>query len=163
LNGDAARDYAQVQEDLFALKARGVSFGIDRMRSFAAELSNPERAVPVIHIAGTNGKGSVAAMVAAILRAAGHRTGLYTSPHLVRLGERVQVDGVALTELVDVVEGLEETDDVVVVRELRRHRLRHLSGHPGHHHGCRHVTPPSSSARTVTERCTRFRRRRRLR
>ncbi len=98
MNGDAARDYAQVQEDLFALKARGVSFGIDRMRSFAAELSNPERAVPVIHIAGTNGKGSVAAMVAAILRAAGHRTGLYTSPHLVRLGERVQVDGVALTD-----------------------------------------------------------------
>ncbi|AKC83038.1 folylpolyglutamate synthase [Verrucomicrobia bacterium IMCC26134] len=98
MNGDAARDYAQVQEDLFALKARGVSFGIDRMRSFAAELSNPERAVSVIHIAGTNGKGSVAAMVAAILRAAGHRTGLYTSPHLVRLGERVQVDGVALTD-----------------------------------------------------------------
>ena len=98
MNGDAARDYAQVQEALFALKARGVSFGIDRMRSFAAELGHPERAVPLIHIAGTNGKGSVAAMVAAILRAAGLRTGLYTSPHLVRLGERVQVDGVALTD-----------------------------------------------------------------
>jgi dihydrofolate synthase/folylpolyglutamate synthase len=98
LNGDAARDYAQVQEALFALKARGVSFGIDRMRSFAAELGHPERAVPLIHVAGTNGKGSVAAMVAAILRAAGHHTGLYTSPHLVRLGERVQVDGIALSD-----------------------------------------------------------------
>lgn len=98
MNGDAARDYAQVQDALFALKARGVSFGIDRMRSFAAGLGHPERAVPLIHVAGTNGKGSVAAMVAAILRAAGLRTGLYTSPHLVRLGERVQVDGVALTD-----------------------------------------------------------------
>lgn len=97
MNGDAARNYAQVQDALFALKARGVSFGIDRMRSFAAELDHPEREVPVIHVAGTNGKGSVAAMVAAVLRAAGHRTGLYTSPHLVRLGERVQVDGMALS------------------------------------------------------------------
>lgn len=91
-------DYAAVCERLYALKARGVSFGIDRMRAFAAALGNPERAVPVIHIAGTNGKGSVAAMVASILRAAGKRVGMYTSPHLVRLGERVQVDGVPLSE-----------------------------------------------------------------
>lgn len=90
--------YVAAQETLFALKARGVSFGIDRMRTFAAALGHPERAVPLIHVAGTNGKGSVAAMVAAILRAAGRRVGLYTSPHLVRLGERVQVDGVALSD-----------------------------------------------------------------
>ncbi len=93
-----AADYAAVCERLFALKARGVSFGIDRMRAFAEALGHPERAVPALHVAGTNGKGSVAAMLAAILRAAGRRTGMYTSPHLVRLGERVQVDGAALTE-----------------------------------------------------------------
>jgi dihydrofolate synthase/folylpolyglutamate synthase len=93
-----AADYAAVCERLYALKARGVSFGIDRMSAFAALLGNPHRAVPVLHIAGTNGKGSVAAMLAAILRAAGKRAGLYTSPHLVRLGERVQVDGVPLGE-----------------------------------------------------------------
>jgi dihydrofolate synthase/folylpolyglutamate synthase len=91
-------DYAAVCERLYALKARGVSFGIDRMRDFAAELGHPERAVPVLHVAGTNGKGSVCAMLASILKAAGKRAGLYTSPHLVRLGERVQVDGVPLTE-----------------------------------------------------------------
>lgn len=91
-------DYAAVCERLYALKARGVSFGIDRMRAFAAALGHPERAVPVVHIAGTNGKGSVVAMVASILRAAGRRAGMYTSPHLVRLGERVQVDGVPLSE-----------------------------------------------------------------
>ncbi len=93
-----AADYAAVCEKLYALKARGVSFGIDRMRAFAATLGHPERAVPVLHVAGTNGKGSVVAMLAAILRAAGRRAGMYTSPHLVRLGERVQVDGVPLSE-----------------------------------------------------------------
>jgi dihydrofolate synthase/folylpolyglutamate synthase len=90
-------DYAAVQDYLFSLKARGLKFGIDRMRGFAAELGHPEAAVPAIHVAGTNGKGSVSAMLEAILRASGRRTGLYTSPHLVRLGERVQVDRRLLT------------------------------------------------------------------
>ncbi len=90
--------YAATQDYLFSLKARGVKFGIDRMRAFSAVLGNPERQVPVIHVAGTNGKGSTSAMLDAILHAAGKRTGLYTSPHLVRLGERVQVDRTALTE-----------------------------------------------------------------
>lgn len=90
-------DYAAVQDYLFSLKARGLKFGIDRMRGFAAALGNPESAVPAIHVAGTNGKGSVSAMLEAILRASGRRTGLYTSPHLVRLGERVQVDRRQLT------------------------------------------------------------------
>jgi dihydrofolate synthase / folylpolyglutamate synthase len=94
----SSADYAAVCERLYALKARGVSFGIDRMRAFAAALGNPERAVSLIHVAGTNGKGSVTAMLASIFRAAGKRAGMYTSPHLVRLGERVQVDGEPLTE-----------------------------------------------------------------
>ena len=90
--------YAEIQDYLFSLKARGAKFGIDRMRLFAAALGHPERAVPCLHVAGTNGKGSVAAMLEAIFRAAGWRTGLYTSPHLVRLGERVRVNGQILTE-----------------------------------------------------------------
>ncbi len=94
----AAADYAAVCERLFALKARGVSFGIDRMNAWVAALGHPELATPALHVAGTNGKGSVAAMLASILRAAGRRTGLFTSPHLVRLGERVQVDGAPLSE-----------------------------------------------------------------
>ena len=91
-------DYAAVTDYLFGLKARGAKFGIDRMAPLAAALGHPERAVPCVHVAGTNGKGSVAAMLDAILHAAGWRTGLYTSPHLVKLGERVQVDRHALTE-----------------------------------------------------------------
>ena len=90
--------YAAIREYLFALKARGPKFGIDRMRVLVEALGHPEFRYPVIHVAGTNGKGSVAAMLDAILHAAGLRTGLYTSPHLVRLGERVQVDRQLLTE-----------------------------------------------------------------
>ena len=91
-------DYAAVTDYLYALKAGGVKFGIDRMRRLAEALGHPERRQPVVHVAGTNGKGSVAAMLEAIFRAAGWRTGLYTSPHLVKLGERVQVDRQLLTE-----------------------------------------------------------------
>lgn len=91
-------DYAAVQDYLFSLKAQGLKFGIDRMRLLAAVIGHPERAVPCVHVAGTNGKGSVAAMLDAIFAAAGLRRGLYTSPHLVRLGERVQVDRRILSE-----------------------------------------------------------------
>jgi dihydrofolate synthase/folylpolyglutamate synthase len=90
--------YGAVQDYLFSLKARGLKFGIDRMRLLAEALGHPERAAPCIHVAGTNGKGSVSAMLDAIFRAAGWRTGLYTSPHLVRLGERVQVNRRMLSE-----------------------------------------------------------------
>jgi dihydrofolate synthase/folylpolyglutamate synthase len=82
-------DYAAVTSYLFGLKAtHGLKFGIDRMRLLAAALGHPEKAVPCVHVAGTNGKGSVVAMLDAILHAAGWRTGMYTSPHLVMLGER---------------------------------------------------------------------------
>ncbi|HRP06269.1 MAG TPA: Mur ligase family protein, partial [Opitutaceae bacterium] len=91
-------DYESVQAYLFSLKARGVKFGIDRMRLLSAALGHPEQAVPVIHITGTNGKGSTAAMLEAIFRSAGWKVGLYTSPHLVRLGERVQVNRRMLSE-----------------------------------------------------------------
>src|SRR5690606_16890975 len=90
--------YAAVADWLQGLKAGGVKFGIDRMAALVAALGHPERAVPAVHVGGTNGKGSVCAMIESIARAAGLRTGLYTSPHLVRLGERVQVDRTPLTE-----------------------------------------------------------------
>jgi len=91
-------DYAAVRDYLYGLKHHGAKYGIDRMRLFAEVLGHPERAFPIIHIAGTNGKGSVAAMLEAIYRRAGYKTGLYTSPHLVRQGERVQVNRQITTE-----------------------------------------------------------------
>ncbi|NBR08738.1 MAG: bifunctional folylpolyglutamate synthase/dihydrofolate synthase [Opitutaceae bacterium] len=90
-------DYATVTAYLYAQKARGPKFGVERMRGLAAALGHPERSYPVIHVAGTNGKGSVSAMLDAIFQAAGWRTGLFTSPHLVQLGERVQVNRQILT------------------------------------------------------------------
>ena len=80
-------------ERLLALEAFGIKLGLENMRTLAAALGHPERAYPTIHVAGTNGKGSVSAMVERALRAAGHRTGLYTSPHLDRIEERVAIDG----------------------------------------------------------------------
>lgn len=91
-------DYAAATEYLYALKSVGVKFGVDRMRVFADALGHPERRYPVVHLAGTNGKGSVSAMIESILRHAGYKTGLYTSPHLVKLGERVQVNRTILSE-----------------------------------------------------------------
>jgi len=72
--------------------------GLGRTRRLLAALGNPQRGLRFVHIAGTNGKGSTAAMLASILTAAGYRTGLYTSPHLVRYGERIQVNGGPIPE-----------------------------------------------------------------
>lgn len=78
---------------LFALEAFGIKLGLDNMHVLADALGHPERAGPVVHVAGTNGKGSVCAMVTRALGASGLRTGLYTSPHLDRIEERVAVGG----------------------------------------------------------------------
>jgi dihydrofolate synthase/folylpolyglutamate synthase len=78
---------------LFALEQFGIKLGLNNIRTILAALDHPERAWRSIHIAGTNGKGSVAAMVERGLRAAGLRTGRYTSPHLDRIEERVALDG----------------------------------------------------------------------
>lgn len=71
---------------------------LDRMHEFARRMGDPQRAVPVIHVAGTKGKGSTAAMISSILFAAGHRVGLFTSPHLHSFRERLRVNGVPLSE-----------------------------------------------------------------
>ncbi len=83
-------------------------FDLDRLRQLLHRLGDPHQAYGTIHIAGTKGKGSVSALAAAACRAAGYRTGLYTSPHLVRLTERINVDGeeIAESDLVELVDEL---------------------------------------------------------
>lgn len=76
------------------LPYRSRRFNLERMHRLVGLLGNPERSFPVVHVAGTKGKGSTAAMIASVLSTAGYRTGLYTSPHLQRLEERFAVDGV---------------------------------------------------------------------
>jgi len=97
---DSARDGAPGTATCSALarllarrQPESVHFGLDRIRALLAGLGNPERRFRAIHVAGTNGKGSAAATAASILRAAGRRTGLYTSPHLVDFVERIAIDG----------------------------------------------------------------------
>ena len=92
-------DYAAVQDYLhqLGLESHRFKYGIERMTRLADALGQPQKQYPVIHVAGTNGKGSTCAMLEAVYRRAGYRTGLYTSPHLVFLGERIRVKGRMLT------------------------------------------------------------------
>ena len=76
-----------------ATQSRGVQPGLERMKRLLAALGDPQEKLRCLHVAGTNGKGSVSAFAESVLRAAGHRAGLYTSPHLVEFAERIRIDG----------------------------------------------------------------------
>ena len=91
-------NYLEAVRWLYGLEPRGIRLELDRVRAALALRGEPQRGLRVVHVAGTNGKGSVSAMVAASLRAAGLRVGLYTSPHLHRFVERIRVDGRVLGE-----------------------------------------------------------------
>ena len=86
-------------------------FKLDRMREFLARLGNPHEKIPAVHIAGTKGKGSTAAMIASVLTSAGVRTGLFTSPHISVFEERMSVDGrlPAQAEIVALINRVSET------------------------------------------------------
>lgn len=84
---------AEVQKFLDSRELFGWQLGLRRISRLARLFGNPERRYEVIHIAGSNGKGSTAAMLEAVLMAAGYRTGLYTSPHLLHLTERIRIAG----------------------------------------------------------------------
>ena len=81
------------REWLARLEWFGIKLGLETIGELTTALGHPERAYPVVHVAGTNGKGSVVAMIERALRASNLRTGRYTSPHLVKLEERFAVDG----------------------------------------------------------------------
>ena len=84
---------AQTLDWLYSLEARGEIYKLERMDRALELIGNPHRRLSAVHIAGTKGKGSVAAMLDGVLRAAGYKTGLYTKPHLVHLSERTRVSG----------------------------------------------------------------------
>ncbi len=83
---------------LLAAQGRGIQPGLQRMERLLALLGNPEKKLRCLHVAGTNGKGSVSAFAESILRKEGHHTGLYTSPHLVHFSERIRIDGVPVRD-----------------------------------------------------------------
>ncbi len=83
---------------LASLQPLAMRLGLERMERALDALGHPERGLRILHVAGTNGKGSTCAMAAQALLEAGHRTGLYTSPHLVRFNERIALDGVPVDD-----------------------------------------------------------------
>jgi dihydrofolate synthase/folylpolyglutamate synthase len=85
--------YQQSLDYLYRLEKFGMIFGLTQVERILEAIGNPHREVQAIHIGGTNGKGSTAAMVASILRREGYQIGLYTSPHLIRFTERIKVNG----------------------------------------------------------------------
>ncbi|MFN7976110.1 MAG: Mur ligase family protein, partial [Acidobacteriota bacterium] len=93
-----AYTYARAIRFLSDLESHGIKLGLENIRVILAKLGDPHRATPSILVGGTNGKGSVAATLDAILRATGRSVGLYTSPHLVDCRERIRVGGKAISQ-----------------------------------------------------------------
>ena len=91
--GDAKTNYAETLSYLFGLQRFGIKLGLANITALLKHMGDPHVGLPSVHIAGSNGKGSTAAFLTSILRQAGYRVGLYTSPHLVDFSERIQVDG----------------------------------------------------------------------
>jgi dihydrofolate synthase/folylpolyglutamate synthase len=90
--------YRKILKYLYARERQAMKFGLDGVRRLLANVGNPEGAFPSVLVAGSNGKGSTAAIIASILKAAGHKAGLYTSPHLIDFKERIRVDGKCIEE-----------------------------------------------------------------
>jgi dihydrofolate synthase/folylpolyglutamate synthase len=92
------KEYNQCLTEMFGLHRFGIKLGLDVIRHILNHLKNPENSFSCIHIAGTNGKGSIASGLASILSAAGYKVGLYTSPHLIKFNERITVNGIEVTD-----------------------------------------------------------------
>ncbi|MBI5328778.1 MAG: bifunctional folylpolyglutamate synthase/dihydrofolate synthase [Deltaproteobacteria bacterium] len=85
--------YNKTMEYLYSLERLGIHLGLARMKAILKSLDNPQDKLNIIHVGGTNGKGSTSAMIESILMKTGYKVGLYTSPHLFRFNERIRVNG----------------------------------------------------------------------
>ncbi len=113
-------NYNEALSFIHSLRLTGKKKGLENARAMLAMCGNPEKKLRFVHIAGTNGKGSTAAMISMILREAGYRTGLYTSPYIERYNERIQIDGVPILD--------EELTEGTVVLKACAERLEGLPG-----------------------------------
>ncbi|MDI6754431.1 MAG: folylpolyglutamate synthase/dihydrofolate synthase family protein [Thermodesulfobacteriota bacterium] len=95
--GELKKDYRETLDYLFGLQRFGIKLGLANITALLRHMGDPHAGLPAVHIAGSNGKGSTAAFLASVLRQAGLRVGLYTSPHLVDFSERIQVEGMAIS------------------------------------------------------------------
>ena len=114
--------YPDTIDYLYGIRLFGQKLGLETMQYLLRLMGNPQHSLRFIHIAGTNGKGSVAAMLHAVLSRAGYKTGLYTSPHLVSFCERFQINGQPIAEA-----------DVVRLVEQLKPLLETVAAHPEFH------------------------------
>ncbi len=105
-------DYPDALAWLYARQAKGIKLGLDKVHRLLAAIDDPQDAFASIHVAGTNGKGSVTRLMGETLRRAGHKTGTFTSPHLIRFTERIVVDGEPIPEY-EVAHGLDVIQPIV--------------------------------------------------
>lgn len=117
LKDTSMKELENLLEELYELKRVGIKLGLERISKLLSKLENPHRRYRIIHVAGTNGKGSVCRVISSILVEGGYSVGLYTSPHLIRLNERFVIDGrevedrELLTTLKTVIDIAEEIDE----------------------------------------------------
>ncbi len=120
-------NYTEAVEYIEQLKGWGAQMGLDRMRMILFKLGDPQKELKFVHIAGSNGKGSNSAMLESVLRAAGYKTGLFTSPHLIKWNERFKINGVVMSDddfveatqaLKDVCDTLSEEDQPTVFERM---------------------------------------------
>jgi dihydrofolate synthase/folylpolyglutamate synthase len=109
-------------EALFNRTTQGIKPGLEVITDLLQAMDNPHRQLAAIHVAGTNGKGSVCAMLESVLRASGFKTGLYTSPHLIDFSERFRINGISIAaeKLEAYIQTLEETADRVAEETAQR-------------------------------------------
>ena len=98
MNYKESLDYLLKYADYERLPRSGIVWDLKRVESFLKRLGDPHKYARTVHVAGTKGKGSTSAMIASILKTAGYKTGLYTSPHLLSYTERIQVNGKPISE-----------------------------------------------------------------
>ncbi len=96
-------NFSETLESLYLLNRRGVKLGLNHIKRFLHHLDNPQSKLNIIHVAGTNGKGSTCAFIESILRNSGYNVGLYTSPHLIKFNERIRINNIPIEdeEIVD--------------------------------------------------------------
>jgi dihydrofolate synthase/folylpolyglutamate synthase len=90
--------YPRTIEYLYSLQKHGMKFGLDNIRKLMSAFHNPQGSFRSVHVAGTNGKGSTSAMIASVLKTAGVKSGLFSSPHLISFTERIRINGEEITE-----------------------------------------------------------------
>jgi len=121
----ARPSYKKAIQYLYSLEKYGIRLGLKRIKTFLKSLGNPQDRLNLIHVAGTNGKGSTCALIESVLIRAGYKVGLYTSPHLVRFNERIRINGKEITDkkVAELVERIKYRSQKSEVRSQQNSKL----------------------------------------